>query len=123
MGQTCWARYAGPSKDGPGKGAPLPRLAQPVSSQLIVTVTGAVCAIDPAVPVTITVTCCDAGAVWLLELLPPPQATTNNDTKSSKPSKDIQRVPLPLSTFRFRVLRKVPNNPTPGNSSAIAGML
>lgn len=77
----------------------------------------------PDVPVTVIVTEDPAGVVCVPEELPQPTAPSENmDITSSKPNSLIARLPLRLSGFRLRVVKKVPNSPRPGSMPTRADM-
>lgn len=69
---------------------------------------------EPDVPVTVKLTAWDTGIVGLLfELLPHP--TENIETRSSSPNVVVHTMLLRVSRFRLRVVRTVPNRPSPGS--------
>ena len=93
-------------------------------SYLTVTVTAAVWLTEPDLPVTITLTCCDAGVVGLLALLLLlPQPTANRETTSSNPSRPIHRMLLEVSGFLLRAVKTVPNSPRGNKRAPMLGRL
>src|ERR1700677_2876866 len=84
------------------------------SVQLTVTATTLDWVNEPDVPVTVKLTALDAGVVGLLfELLPHPME--NIETSSSSPNVVVHTILVRVRGFRLRVVKTVPNRPSPGS--------
>lgn len=83
----------------------------------MVTVTALEWLSAPDVPVTMTVAWDPGvGVLELLDLLPP-HPSVNKEASNSRPSKLIPTVFLRVNSFPLRVVKIVPNKPSPGSSN------